>query len=355
MRDPIEIAGVSVAPGEHRTIEVPITDLSTHTPINMPVRVNHGRRDGPVLFVCGAIHGDEVNGVEIIRRLMRLSGLRRLRGTLIAVPIVNVFGFLNNSRYLPDRRDLNRSFPGRSSGSLAGRLAEMFLREIVSKSTHGIDLHTAAVHRDNYPQIRADLDNPELERMARAFGAPLTINADLREGSLRAAAAKLGVPVMVYEGGEALRFDELPIRSGVNGVVRCMRELEMLRETKPRKMTRQPAVIRSSIWVRAPKSGIMRAVIALGRPVVQGGLLGVVSDPFGGNEIEVRAPADGIVIGRTYLPQVHEGDALFHIGRLEGTKAHAMSLEPSELSAEYDMGITAEIANSEIAGKPAAA
>lgn len=224
MRDPIEIAGIAVAPGERRTIEVPITDLSTHTPINMPVHVIHGRRDGPVLFVCGAIHGDEISGVEIIRRLMKLGGLKRLRGTLIAVPIVNILGFLNNSRYLPDRRDLNRSFPGRSSGSLAARLADLFIREIVSKATHGIDLHTAAIHRNNYPQVRADLDNPELERLARAFGVPLTINADLREGSLRAAAASIGVPVFVYEGGEALRFDELPIRSGVNGVVRCMCE-----------------------------------------------------------------------------------------------------------------------------------
>ena len=270
-RDPIEIAGIAVSPGKRRTIDVPVTDLSTHTPINMPVEVIHGRRPGPVLFVCGAIHGDEINGVEIVRRLMRLSGIKGLRGTLIAVPIVNVFGFLNNSRYLPDRRDLNRSFPGRTSGSLAGRLADLFMREIVSKSTHGIDLHTAAIHRDNYPQIRADLDNPEVERLARAFGAPLTINADLRPGSLRGAAADIGVPVMVYEGGEALRFDELPIRSGVNGVVRCMRELGMLRDSKPRKIGRETALIRSSIWVRAPQSGVMRATAALGRPVRQTG------------------------------------------------------------------------------------
>jgi predicted deacylase len=353
VREPIDIAGVSVAPGERRTIEVPITDLSTHTPINMPVQVIHGRRDGPVLFLSGAIHGDEINGVEIIRRVMKLGGLKRLRGTLIAVPIVNIFGFLNNSRYLPDRRDLNRSFPGRSSGSLAGRLADLFMREIVSKATHGIDLHTAAIHRDNYPQVRADLDNPVLERLARAFGAPLTINAGLREGSLRAAAASIGVPVLVYEGGEALRFDELPIRSGVNGIVRCLRELGMLREGKARKTTRQPALIRSSVWVRAPQSGVVRAVVPLGRPVNADIVLGSVTDPFGSNEVEIRAPADGIVIGCSYLPLAHEGDALFHIGRLEGTKAHAMSLEPSELSAEYDIGLTAEIDAAEIAGKPA--
>jgi predicted deacylase len=311
----------------------------------MPVHVIHGHRDGDVLFVCGAIHGDEINGVEIIRRLIRLSALRRVRGTLIAVPIVNVFGFLSNSRYLPDRRDLNRSFPGRLSGSLAARLAHLFMQEIVAKSTHGIDLHTGAVHRDNYPQIRGDLDDLELERLARAFGVPVLINAGYREGSLRSAAADLGVPVLVYEAGEALRFDEVAIRSGVNGVVRTMRELGMLRSSKTRKRAVDSAIVRSSIWIRAPQSGILRAVVPLGSPVERGTLLGLISDPFGRNEVEVKARADGVLIGRTNLPLVHEGDALFHIGHLKGTKVQALALDPLELSAGYETGLTSEIAD----------
>ncbi len=320
-------------------------DLSTHTPINMPVHIIHGRKNGPVLFVCAAIHGDEINGVEIIRRLMSLSALRRIRGTLIAVPIVNVFGFLSNSRYLPDGRDLNRSFPGRSSGSLAARLAHVFMEEIVAKSTHGIDLHTAAAHRDNFPQIRANLDDPDLEHLARASGVPVLINAGFRDGSLRGAAADIGVPVLVYEGGEALRFDELVIRSGVNSVVRSMRTLEMLPSRKSRKQGVTPAVLRSSTWVRAPQSGVLRAIVKLGKPVKKGALLGLITDPFGRNEIEVTAHAEGVLIGRTNLPLVHEGDALFHIGRLEGTKVNALSLDPSDLSEAYEAGITSEIAD----------
>jgi len=345
VRPVITLGGVEITGGQTKTIDVPITDLSTHTPIHMPVHVVHGRKDGPVLFVCGAIHGDEINGVEILRRLMRLSALRRLRGTLIAVPIVNVFGFLSNSRYLPDRRDLNRSFPGQPRGSLAARLAHIFMEEIVAKSTHGIDLHTAAAHRDNYPQIRGDLDNSEVERMGRAFGVPVVINADIREGSLRGAAAERGVPVIVYEAGEALRFDEVAVRSGVNGVVRTMRMLGMLPPSKARKKEPQSAIVRSSAWVRAPQSGVLRAVVPLGKAVKADALLGLISDPFGRNEIEARAPADGVLIGRTNLPLVHEGDALFHIGRLEGTKARALSLDPAELSADYEAGITSEIAD----------
>ncbi len=345
MRPAITVGGREIRPGQTETVDIPVTDLSTHTPINMPVHVVHGRKDGPVLFVCGAIHGDEINGVEILRRLMRLSAVQRLRGTLIAVPIVNIFGFLSNSRYLPDRRDLNRSFPGRSSGSLAARLADLFLREIVEKSSHGIDLHTGAAHRDNYPQIRGDLDNPEVERLAQAFGVPVVINADTREGSLRRAAADLGVPVLVYEAGEALRFDEVAVRSGVSGIVRTMRALGMLRPSKARKRELESAVVRSSVWVRAPQSGVLRAVIPLGRPVKSGTLLGLISDPFGRNEVEVKAPSDGVLIGRTNLPLVHEGDALFHIGRLEGTKVEALSLDPFEVSADYESGITSEIAD----------
>ena len=184
----------------------------------MPVQVVHGRAEGPRLFVCDALHGDEINGVEIIRRLMQLSELKRLRGTLIAVPIVNVLGFVGHSRYLPDGRDLNRSFPGNVRGSLAARLARLFVDQVVSKSTQGIDLHTGASHRENFPQIRGNLEDAETKRLALAFGVPVVINTGFREGSLRETAAKLSVPVIVFEAGEALRFDESCIRAGINGV-----------------------------------------------------------------------------------------------------------------------------------------
>lgn len=343
-KKPLVIAGVTVMPGERRTIDLPVTDLSTHTPISMPIHVVRGRRAGPTLFVCAALHGDEINGVEIIRRLLRLSALKRLQGSLIAVPIVNVLGFLSQSRYLPDRRDLNRSFPGSPQGSLAGRLARLFLDEIVAKATHGIDLHTAAIHRDNFPQVRANLDDPESERLAQAFGVPFVINTGFREGSLREAAAELSVPVIVYEAGEALRFDENCIRAGVKGVVRVMRQLEMLAPSSRKTRRMKPLVIRSSKWVRAPHSGLLRSATALGSAVSEGQVLGVISDPFGENEVAVLASASGVVIGRSNIPLVHEGDALFHIARHEGTQIVARSLDDFEPEAAYARGLTSELA-----------
>lgn len=211
-RAPFEIAGVEVKAGTRETVEVPVAKLYTHTPLHIPVEVVHGRRDGPVLMVCGAIHGDEINGVEIVRRVLKNSALRHLRGTLVAVPIVNIFGFVQRTRYLPDRRDLNRCFPGSESGSLGGRIAYLLRTQIMESVTHIIDLHTGAIHRFNLPQIRAELKNPETSRMAEAFGAPIIINAGLREGSLRAYADSLDIPVITFEGGEAcaLTMSSLP-------------------------------------------------------------------------------------------------------------------------------------------------
>ncbi len=310
----IRIGKVEVAPGYRTQVDLPITDLSIHVPIAMPVHIINGPRDGPVLFVSAAIHGDEINGVEIIRRIMKLAALRRLRGVLIAVPIVNVPGFLNLSRYLPDRRDLNRSFPGSARGSLAARLAKMFLDQVLSNSTHGIDLHTGALHRENFPQIRLDLDNRAAQRMARAFGVPLVLNAASREGSLRGAAEELNVPVIVYEAGEALRFDETAIRAGVRGVVRVMQSLGMLPARKRDSGPRAPMILRSSSWVRAPSSGVVRAKQPIGAQIEAGDVLAIVSDPLGEAETGIKSPMDGVIVGRTNLPLAHEGDALFHIG-----------------------------------------
>jgi predicted deacylase len=180
------IGGETVAPGEQRAIDIRVAPMYTHDDLSITVQVVRGRRPGPTLFISAAIHGDEITGVEIIRRLLQHKSLKYLRGTLLAIPIVNVYGFLNHSRYLPDGRDLNRSFPGSAKGSLTGRVAHTFVQEIVLKSTHGIDLHTGARHRSNFPQIRADLDDPVTLAMTEAFGVPLVIDAKIRDGSLRA-------------------------------------------------------------------------------------------------------------------------------------------------------------------------
>lgn len=331
--DIFEIAGIEIAHGKRVTLALPVTKLYTHAPIEIPVHVIRGKRDGPRLFICAAIHGDEINGVEIIRRLLKHTALKRIRGSLVAVPVVNVHGLINHSRYLPDRRDLNRSFPGSEQGPLASRLAYLFMKEIVDKCTHGIDLHTGAIHRANLPQIRANLDDEETAKLAQSFSAPVMLNSTMRDGSLREAAAEKGIPMLLYEAGEALRFDEVSIRAGVRGIISVMRELEMLPPSKRKKATpKAPMVARSSSWVRAPSSGIFRPVVALGARVEKEGLLGVIEDPFGEIENPVYAKYAGIVIGRINLPLVNEGDALFHIARFgKVDKAEATIEEFREL------------------------
>ena len=310
---PISVGDVTVQPGKRENVNLPVANLYTATSLYMPVKVICGRKPGPVLFLSAAIHGDELNGVEIIRRLLRHRALRSIRGSLLAVPIVNVHGFIDQSRYLPDRRDLNRSFPGSAKGSIAARLAHTFMNDVVLKSDFGIDLHTGAIDRANLPQVRADLSDGRLEEMAMRFGAPVAVNAALRDGSLRACAADRDIPVMVYEAGEALRFDELSIRAGVRGILNVMRSLEMLAPLKSAPSKRHTVIAKTTRWVRAPSSGVVISRVSLGSRVSEGDQLALICDPLGESEAEVLAPFEGIVIGSSRKPLAHEGDALFHL------------------------------------------
>jgi predicted deacylase len=323
----LKIAGRQVAAGQRRTVNIPVARLYTHTEMTIPVHVLRGKKDGPHLFVCAAIHGDEIIGVEVIRRLLKLKILKRLRGTLIAVPVVNVYGFINNTRYLPDRRDLNRFFPGSHKGSLTSGLAKIFMEEIVANSTHGIDLHAGSHHRINLPHIRACLDNKETEKLAYAFGAPVILNADLRDGSLRQAAEEEGVPMLLYEAGEALRFDEFAVRAGLKGILAVMRAIGMLTVRALGTSSIQPMVAKSTSWVRAPASGILRTQIPLGGKISVNQKIGEIADPFDEHETDVASPVSGIVIGRMNLPLVHKGDALFHVAGFEDSVAVSESLD----------------------------
>lgn len=320
--DALEIHDQRIERGESRTVDLPVAQLYTDAPMTMPVRVVRGRRPGPTVFLSAAIHGDELNGVEIIRRVLRLPGLKSLRGTLLAVPVVNVHGFLRHSRYLPDRRDLNRSFPGSETGSVAARLAHLFLEEVVARSQVGIDLHTGAIHRPNFPQVRANLSNPETAKLAKAFGAPLILDSPPVEGTLRDYTTQKNIPVLLYESGEALRFDENAIRIGVAGVRSVLRELDMLPPSKAprRRAQKQPIMADSSSWVRAQRSGVLRTLVPLGAWVEPGQPLAVVADPFGESESILSSPRSGVVIGRLCLPLVHEGDAVMHIARVDGAR-----------------------------------
>lgn len=307
------IAGETIKPGESKYIDLHTVSLYTDTNMAIPVFVKRGKRDGPTLFVSAAIHGDELNGIEVISRLINSKSINNLRGTLIAVPFVNGYGVLSQSRYMPDRRDLNRSFPGSKKGSLAGRIAHLFLNEIVSKCDYGIDLHTGAIHRTNLPQIRANLDDEKTMEMAKAFGVPVLINSNLRDGSLREAAHELGAKVLLYEAGEALRFDELSIRAGVKGIINVMRNLEMLSKRRTKTNPVEPFVARQSGWVRASDSGFVSHERNLGDFVNKGDVLATIKDPFGRVLDKVLTNAEGIIIGKQNIPLAQEGEAMYHI------------------------------------------
>jgi hypothetical protein len=322
------IGGQDIGPGERKMVHLPLTALMTQTPMSVPVCVIHAKRDGPVLFVSAAVHGDEVTGVAICRRLLASGALTIGHGTLLVVPIVNAFGFISHSRYLPDRRDLNRSFPGSVRGSLASQLAHLFLTEVVARSNFGIDLHSAAIHRSNLPQIRVDSHDEGALNLATAFGAPIIVHSGLREGSLREAALRKGVPVIVYEAGEGLRVDELSIRVGMEGVLQVMAFLGMTR--RRRTQPRPPVLATSSRWVRAEESGLFRPFRDIGDHVAAGERIAVIADPYGDHETDIRAASPGIIIGRANIPAVNQGDALFHIAKVDNASqlgAHYSDLE----------------------------
>ncbi len=313
----LEIAGERILPGERRSLHIDLGKLYNHTRLDLDIEVIHGRRPGPTLMVSAAIHGDELNGVEVCRQLLKHKALSRIHGTLIIVPVVNIFGFIHRSRYLPDRRDLNRCFPGSSKGSLGARMAYIFRTQILNHCTHVIDMHTGAIHRSNLPQIRANLDSPTAEMMAQAFGAPVIIDSKLRDGSLRQCADEAGISLILYEAGEALRFDDNAIRGGVRGVLNVMRELQMLSAVKSPKRLLTPVVANSSAWIRADTDGVFRSIVTLGQRVSRDQLMGIVASPFGDQEHEVLAPNSGIIIGQNNIPLVNEGEALYHLARFD--------------------------------------
>jgi predicted deacylase len=309
------IGGRDIAPGERLRMELPVVNLYTSAPVALPVVVQRGHEAGPTLFVSAALHGDEIIGVEIIRRLLRMPALKDLHGTLLAVPIVNTLAFLHQSRYLPDRRDLNRSFPGSARGSLASRLAHLFMTEIVRPCALGIDFHTGSLHRTNLPHIRANLDEPETRRLAEAFGARVMINAKTRDGSLREVASRDGTRVLLFEAGAPQRFNEFAIEAGLAGTLRVMAALEMIEQIVERAPT--PAYSPGSSWVRARRGGIYRRTVGLGDTIAVGQSLGLISDAFGEMPVTVRAHTSGIVIGHTLDPLASQGDGLVHIADIE--------------------------------------
>ncbi len=305
------VAGVTVRPATRKTFELDVARLPTGTMESITVSVINGRHSGPRVWLSGAIHGDELNGIEIVRELVERIDPKSLHGSVVAVPVVNVFGFLTGSRYLPDGRDLNRSFPGSKRGSMAARLAYMFMKEIVEGCDVGIDFHTASAQRTNLPQVRADLSDPETVELAHSFGAPFAINAKLRDGSIREAATSRGIKVLLYEAGQIMRFEAEAIRVGVDGALRVLRHLGCGEWSTP--PGADPIEIHKTRWVRASRAGVATLDVELGAEVAAGDVLGTVGDVLGGRRRIVRAPEAGFVIAANLIPLVNRGDALVHI------------------------------------------
>lgn len=316
---PLEIGDRTLPPGTREQLKLPVARLTTGSLLSLPLEVVHGRKPGPAVWLSGAIHGDELDGVEIIRRVLERLRPEALEGTVVAAPIVNVYGFESGSRYLPDRRDLNRSFPGGRKGSMASRIAHLFMTEVVERCDYGVDFHCGSDQRENLPQVRADLEDEETLRMALAFGAPVAVHNAPPDGSLRKAAVNAGARVILYEAGEAGRFTPAAIAEGTRGVLRILDALGMVAadpgdEAGPARD--EVLRVSRSRWVRAGRSGILRLSVELGERVEKGQRLGTIGDAFGRDPHPVKASRTGIVLGRRINPLVYQGEGLVHLGDL---------------------------------------
>jgi uncharacterized protein len=326
-RDPVTVAGVRVDPGSRRDLAPPASESYTGDRTTLPMAVLHGVEAGPRVFVTAAVHGDELNGIATCRRLLDHLDPAALRGTVVVVPIVNVLGAQLNSRYLPDRRDLNRSFPGSHSGSMASRIARLVIDEVIAGSDLGIDLHTAANHRTNHPQVRLDTGDAVALDAAVAFGAPFVLDAKLRPGSLRAAAGDVGVPVLTYEGGGPSRFDPDAIDVAERGVLRVLHRLGCT-DGAPPPAHPNPMVLHESRWLRAQRGGILELHVEAGQRVGPGSPLWDTVSPLGEERATHEASEAAYVIGATTLPLVQPGQAIVHLA-LPGDRVPSED-DPSE-------------------------
>ena len=311
-RPPITILGDSVEPGTSARLDWTATELFEGVPVSTPVLVVNGESPGPTLCLTAAVHGDELNGIEMVRRVLHDVSPDSLSGTLIGVPIVNVQGFRRGSRYLPDRRDLNRYFPGNPDGSAAARIAHSFFENVVEHCDALVDLHTGSFERTNRPQIRADLRDPQIVQLSQGFGSTVILHSTPGEGTLRQAATDAGIPTVTLEAGGPLQLETSEVMDGVSGIETLLSSLGML-ETPRRWSSPEPVYYRSS-WVRADSGGILLSDVSLGSTVRKGDLLGTITDPMSNQHTELRSPYAGRIIGMARNQVVMPGFAAFHVG-----------------------------------------
>lgn len=304
--------GIEIQPGETKSVIANIARLPSHSPIDISITVSRAKVEGPTLLLMGGLHGDEINGVEIVRRILDQKLNIPDCGTTISIPIINIYGFIHFSRYVPDGKDVNRSFPGSKTGSLASRVAHYLMREIIPKIDYGLDFHTGGADRTNFPQMRCKMNDPINEELAHVFGAPFLLHSDYRPKSLRWAAARKGKKILVFEGGESSRFDEFAIQEGLNGALRVMKHLGM--RTEAPAPIASSRMIKKSSWIRAKYSGLFQTLVQSGDQVTRKQKLGYITDPFGEFKEPIIAQKDGFVIGINNNPIMHAGDAVMHIG-----------------------------------------
>jgi predicted deacylase len=307
------INGVEIPLGETGSVEVNIARLPSRTHIDIIVTVARAVEPGPVLLLMGGLHGDEINGVEIVRRIIEENIHIPERGTVICIPIINIYGFINFSRNVPDGKDVNRSFPGNHSGSLASRIAWYLMKDIIPQIDFGIDFHTGGANKENYPQVRCLLDDPVNRELAEAFHAPVTLHSTYRPKSLRQSAARLGKKILVYEGGESSRLSEEAISHGIAGTRRLMGHLGMVPPVEGHPGYETSVFMRSS-WIRARTSGIFRSLVSCGDEISKNQPVGSITDPFGEFRVQVKSPSAGRVISLNNNPILHQGDAVVHLG-----------------------------------------
>jgi predicted deacylase len=308
-----------IKPGQRVLTRLVISRLPSGTVIDIPVHVFRSTEPGPTVLLLAGMHGDEVNGIETIRRMVRRDQLRPLRGTIIAIPILNIYGFLNFSREVPDGKDVNRSFPGNPRGSLASRVAHRFMREIMPLIDYGIDFHTGGAARANISQVRCLLhQDAETDALAAAFAAPFTLHAALREGRR----------IIVYETGESLRLDDAGIELAIAGTFRVLQHLGMVETAVP--AAAASVVCMRSTWLRARYAGLFRSDVQLGDYIEKGQVYGSVADPYGEHAVRLESPVAGYIIGLNHMPVVNQGDALVHVGRTDMAPSRADLAAPFE-------------------------
>lgn len=309
------ILGKEILPGKGAQLNLDVARLHTRTPILVPVIVERAKEDGPTVLLMAGLHGDEINGIEIVRRFLRKKLHKPTKGTIICLPVFNIFGFLNVKRELPDGRDLNRSFPGSAKGSLASQFAYHFMKEIAPHCDYIIDFHTGASQRNNFPQIRCVMSDPESMELARVFNPPFIINSSLIGKTIRESMIKMKKKILLFEGGMANSIEEMVVEEGLNGTKRLIAHLGMRNYKIDTSKEREPVVLKESRWLRAPNSGMFQALVKNGAQVDRGTILAVVTDPYGNFEKKIKSPISGFVICANESPVVFKGDAIIHIGK----------------------------------------